>query len=207
VSAYALTVEPGTPLATQRDRHPSEDDQADKYEMACSWLGSAGFEWYEISNWARPGARCNHNLLYWSQGEYLGVGCSAHSHLALPDGTARRWWNVRTPERYCRLVEAGEQAEAAGETLGPEQRRWEALALSLRTLGGVPASAVPDELFDEGLVELHEGDPGGTEEGREDAIEERAHATSGAGAQTGKWAVLTPRGRLLANEVTIRLRL
>ena len=91
VSAYALTVEPGTPLATQSDRHPSDDDQANKYEVACSWLGSAGFEWYEISNWAQPGARCTHNLLYWSQGEYLGVGCSAHSHLALPDGSARRW--------------------------------------------------------------------------------------------------------------------
>jgi oxygen-independent coproporphyrinogen-3 oxidase len=99
--------------------------------------------------------------------------------LALPDGSARRWWNVRTPERYCRLVEAGEAVDAAGETLDADQRRWEALALSLRTSRGVPASSVPAELFDEGLIELHEGDR----------------------------AVLTPRGRLLANEVTVRLSL
>jgi len=203
VSAYALTVEPGTPLATQRDRHPSDDDQADKYAVACSRLSSAGFEWYEISNWAQPGSRCNHNLLYWSQGEYLGVGCSAHSHLASPDGSARRWWNVRTPERYCRLLEAGEPVEAAGETLDAKQRRWEGLALSLRTWRGVPASAVPDELFDEGLVELHAGDRDVTEEG----TEEREHANGWAGEQADNRAVLTPRGRLLANEVTVRLTL
>jgi putative oxygen-independent coproporphyrinogen III oxidase len=207
VSAYALTVEPGTPLATQSERHPSEDDQADKYVVACSRLNSAGYECYEISNWAQPGARCAHNLLYWSQGEYRGVGCSAHSHLELPDGTARRWWNVRTPERYCRMVEAGEPVEAAGETLDAEQRRWEALALSLRTSRGVPASAVPDELFDEGLVELHVGDRDGIEEGTAEGTGEMEHATSGAGERAGRRAVLTPRGRLLANEVTVRLRL
>lgn len=190
VSAYALSVEPGTPLAAQRSRHPSEDDQADKYMLATSWLSGAGFEWYEISNWAKPGARCAHNLLYWSQGEYLGVGCAAHSHLALPDGSARRWWNVRTPERYCRLVEAGETVEAAGETLDPAQRCWEALALSLRTSRGVPAAAVPAELFDAGLVELQESDQAG----------------GGAGDMAGRRAVLTPRGRLLANEVAVRLR-
>jgi coproporphyrinogen III oxidase-like Fe-S oxidoreductase len=194
---------PGPPLATQRDRHPSDDDQADKYAVACSRLSSAGFEWYEISNWAQPGSRCNHNLLYWSQGEYLGVGCSAHSHLASPDGSARRWWNVRTPERYCRLLEAGEPVEAAGETLDAKQRRWEGLALSLRTWRGVPASAVPDELFDEGLVELHAGDRDVTEEG----TEEREHANGRAGEQADNRAVLTPRGRLLANEVTVRLTL
>jgi putative oxygen-independent coproporphyrinogen III oxidase len=189
VSAYALTIEPGTPLATQRDRHPSDDDQADKYLMACDRLSSAGFEWYEISNWAQPGARCAHNLLYWSQGEYLGIGCSAHSHLALPDGGARRWWNVRTPERYCRLVEAGEPVEAAGETLDADQRRWEELALSLRTSSGVPAGTVPDELFAEGFIELV-----GTSR------------PSGPSERANERAVLTPRGRLLANEVTVRLR-
>jgi oxygen-independent coproporphyrinogen-3 oxidase len=186
VSAYALTIEPGTPLAAQPSRHPTEDDQADKYLLTCSVLGNAGLECYEISNWARPGAECAHNLLYWSQGEYLGIGCSAHSHLALPDGSARRWWNVRTPERYCRLVEAGDVVEAAGETLDLGQRSWEALVLSLRTVRGVPADVVPDELFDEGLVELRAGD----------------EHDSGAGER----AVLTPRGRLLANEVTVRLR-
>ena len=159
-----LTVEPGTPLATQRDRHPSEDDQADKYVMACSWLSDAGFEWYEDlelgTTWVLVAPTT------FSTGHRANIGAWAvplDSHVALPDGSARRWWNVRTPERYCRLVEAGEPVEAAGETLGAEQRPWEALALSLRTSRGVPASAVPDELFDEGLVELHEDDRGGTD--------------------------------------------
>ena len=183
ISAYALTVEAGTPLATQPARHPTDDDQAEKYLLTEAVLSGAGFEWYEISNWAMPGARCAHNLLYWSQGEYRGVGCAAHSHLVRPDGTARRWWNVRTPERYCRLVETRSETEAAGETLGPEQRAWERLVLSLRTSEGVPASAAPEELYDAGLVELE-----------------------ARGARSGEArAVLTPRGRLLANEVAIKL--
>ena len=178
ISAYALTVEPGTPLATQPARHPSDDDQAEKYMLTEAVLSGAGFEWYEISNWSMPGARCAHNLLYWSQGEYLGIGCAAHSHRVGPDGSARRWWNVRTPERYCRLIESGGSAEAAGETLDPGLRDWEELVLSLRTSAGVPSAAAPEELYDAGLVQLQAG---------------------------GATAVLTPRGRLLANEVAIKL--
>jgi len=181
VSAYALTVEPGTPLAGQPARHPDDDDQADKYLLADQVLGDAGFQWYEISNWARPGARCAHNLLYWAQGEYLGLGCSAHSHLVAPDGSARRWWNVRTPERYCGLVDDKAVVEAAGETLLPAQRAAEALVLSLRTVAGVPAEVVPQELYDRGLVAAGEG-----------------------GRGPGR-AVLTLPGRLLANEVAVRL--
>jgi putative oxygen-independent coproporphyrinogen III oxidase len=196
ISAYALTVEPGTPLAAEPARHPSDDDQAEKYLLTEAVLADAGFEWYEISNWARPGARCAHNLLYWSQGEYRGIGCAAHSHLVRPDGSARRWWNVRTPERYCRLVETGSSLEAAGETLGPEQRVWERLVLSLRTSDGVPASAVPGEVYDAGLVELQ-------------AAGVRAEGAHGHGADSaeasGARAVLTPKGRLLANEVAIKL--
>jgi putative oxygen-independent coproporphyrinogen III oxidase len=178
ISAYALTVEPGTPLATQPLRHPSDDDQADKYLLTDAVLADAGFEWYEISNWAIPGARCAHNLLYWSQGEYLGIGCAAHSHLVQPGGSARRWWNVRTPERYCRLIETGSSVEAAGETLDPGLRDWEELVLSLRTSSGVPAAAAPEDLYDAGLVRLQ---------------------------ADGATAVLTPKGRLLANEVAIKL--
>lgn len=182
VSAYALTVEPGTPLARQPARHPDDDDQADKYLFADQVLADAGLAWYEISNWARPGAGCAHNLLYWAQGEYLGLGGAAHSHLVFPDGTARRWWNVRTPERYCRLVEEQAGVEASGETLQPNQRAAEALALSLRTSAGVPAAAVPEELYECGLV---------------------APCQDERGADR---AVLTVQGRLLANEVALRLR-
>ena len=108
ISAYALTVEPGTPLADQRDRHPDDDDQADKYVVADEVLSSAGLGNYEVSNWASPGHECRHNLLYWRQGNYRGFGCAAHSH---EDG--RRWWNVRTPDRYIALVDDAASVEAA----------------------------------------------------------------------------------------------
>ncbi len=168
ISAYALTVEPGTPLASMPDRHPNDDDQADKYLLADAVLADAGFDWYEISNWARPAHECRHNLLYWAQGDYRGIGCAAHSHRR-----GRRWWNVRTPERYLSRIAGGQSAEAAGETLDVDARRLEALQLALRTRWGVPASALP---VTDALSELvmRDGDD---------------------------QAVLTARGRLLANEV------
>jgi putative oxygen-independent coproporphyrinogen III oxidase len=171
VSAYALTVEPGTPLAGDPRRHPDDDDQAEKYLMAAEALESAGLRWYEISNWARPGHECRHNRLYWSMGEYQAFGCAGHSHRA-----GRRFWNVHTPERYIEAVAAGRSPEAAGERLDPDERRLEALQLAVRTRSGVPADALPlDDLDD--LVEV-----------------------------AGDRAVLTVRGRLLANEVALRLR-
>ena len=124
-----------------------------------------------MSNWARPGHECRHNLLYWAQHDYLGFGCAAHSHRA-----GRRWWNLRTPERYIDAVAAGRSTEAAGETLDDDTRRIEGLQLALRTTAGVPVAALDgDELA--GLVERR-GD---------------------------RW-VLTRRGRLMANEVAVRLR-
>jgi putative oxygen-independent coproporphyrinogen III oxidase len=171
VSAYALTVEPGTPLAGDPRRHPDDDDQAEKYLMAAEALESAGLRWYEISNWATPGHECRHNRLYWSMGEYQAFGCAGHSHRA-----GRRFWNVHTPERYIEAVAAGRSPEAAGERLDPDERRLEALQLAVRTRSGVPADALPlDDLDD--LVEV-----------------------------AGDRAVLTVRGRLLANEVALRLR-
>jgi oxygen-independent coproporphyrinogen-3 oxidase len=179
VSAYGLTVEPGTPLAGDAARHPDADDQADKYGLADDLLSAAGLEWYEISNWARPGAECRHNQLYWAQGEYRGIGCAAHSHAATAEG-ARRWWNVRTPERYIRLIESGKSAEAAAEQLDHATRRREALQLLLRTRVGVPEAALTAWAEDPVLSSLVE--PGGPDR-----------------------LVLTRRGRLLANEVALRL--
>jgi oxygen-independent coproporphyrinogen-3 oxidase len=171
ISAYALTVEPGTPLASDPDRHPDDDVQATRYEWADRELTAAGYGWEEISNWARPGHRCRHNHLYWDQGNYQGIGSAAHSHR---DG--RRWWNVRTPERYIDAIATGRTPEGGREVLSADQRRFEALALALRTPRGVPwATLAHDEGLD-GLVEQRGGD-----------------------------AVLTVRGRLLANEVTTRL--
>lgn len=150
VSAYALTVEAGTPLAADPARHPDDDTQADQYQMATERLGAAGFEWYEISNWARPDHECRHNQLYWSEGEYLAIGCAAHGHL---DG--RRYWNHRTPERYLAAVEAGASPESGSEKLDDDERRAEGLQLAIRTRRGVPASEVRPEVLDEldGLIE------------------------------------------------------
>ena len=80
VSAYALTIEAGTPLASQPERHPDDDDLADKYEMVDDMLSADGLANYEVSNWARDGYECRHNLLYWHQLDYQGFGCAAHSH-------------------------------------------------------------------------------------------------------------------------------
>jgi oxygen-independent coproporphyrinogen-3 oxidase len=172
VSAYALTVEPGTPLAADPARHPDDDVQAVRYEMAETALASAGYHWEEISNWARPGHRCAYNNIAWSGGDYLGFGSAAHSHVG-----RRRWWNVRRPERYLARVASGVSPLAGSETLTDDQRAFETLSLALRTPKGVPAAALP---FDEDLAGLVEW--------------------------SGGRASLTVAGRLLASEVSLRLR-
>ncbi|HVX20157.1 MAG TPA: radical SAM family heme chaperone HemW [Acidimicrobiales bacterium] len=174
LSAYALTVEPGTPLAADPGRHPDDDVQAGRYEVADAVLSAAGYRWEEISNWALPGHGCRHNRLYWAQGDYLGVGSAAHSHRA-----GRRWWNLRTPDRYVAAVEADRAVVAGEEVLTEQQRAFERLALSLRTPDGVPMDALDgvDQLVADGLV--------APDRGR---------------------AVLTVRGRLVANAVTARLQ-
>ncbi len=152
VSAYALTVEPGTPLARDAARHPDDDDQADKYAVAEGMLGGAGLSWYEVSNWAKPGRECRHNQLYWDGGNYRGIGCAAHSH---HDG--HRWWNVRTPERYLAALASGGSPVAGEERLDDAARSLEALQLSLRTRRGVPARALPDDADLAGLVDRRDG--------------------------------------------------
>jgi len=170
ISAYALTVEPGTPLAERPSDHPDDDVQADRYEIVDDLLVASGLANYEISNWALPGHECRHNALYWSQGDYLGFGCAAHSHRS-----GRRWWNVRTPDRYIDLVSSGASTEAAGEELDETTRRFEALELRLRTRDGVPIDSLDGDALP-GIVE-RDGD---------------------------RW-VLTRRGRLMANEVSTHL--
>ncbi len=181
VSAYALTVEPATPLGRRiasGEPGPDDDVQADEYAIADEMLGAHGFEWYEISNWARRGQECRHNLVYWSQGEHVGVGCAAHGHT---DG--RRWWNVRTPERYIAAITEGRSAEAGSEQLDRAQRAEETFALALRTRAGARFAEAADDcvagLASEGLL-VREPDDGGR-------------------------IRLTRRGRLLASDVTARL--
>ncbi len=172
LSTYALTVEPGTPLAEDVDRHPDDDDQADKYLLADDLITSAGLMNYEISNWARPGDECQHNMLYWTQGEYLGLGVAAHSHIA-----QRRFWSVRTPERFIKAIEKGSSVEAGAEELGPDAWALEGRQLAIRTSEGVPQEFVPHKV---------------------------QHLTEPSNV-AGK-VKLSVEGRLLANEVSISLQ-
>ena len=140
LSAYALTIEPATKfgrlVATGRMAEPGEDDLADRYEAACTALAAAGYHHYEVSNWATDGAASRHNLTYWRRGRYLGLGAGAHEF----DGTARRW-NVNGVPEYLEAVRQRRRPTSGEERLDPEQARFEALALRLRTVDGLG----PDE--------------------------------------------------------------
>ena len=147
VSAYALTIEPATPLgrAVARGRVPAPDPdvQADMFQLACSMLAEAGYVHYEVSNWAKPGYECMHNLGYWRRQPYLGLGAGAHSYR-----DDRRWWNVRSPEEYLAMVARGELPIGGSETLDPGDAYLEEVFLRLRILEGVPSSWI-----DEGTAE------------------------------------------------------
>ncbi|MEV8633229.1 radical SAM family heme chaperone HemW [Streptosporangium sp. NPDC051023] len=138
VSAYSLIVEDGTRLAARIRRGelpmPDDDVAADRYLIADAMLAEAGFEWYEVSNWATSQAgRCRHNLLYWTGGDWWGVGPGAHSHVG---GT--RWWNVKHPAAYAERLASGVSPAYAREVLTPQDRAVERLMLELRLSEGFP---------------------------------------------------------------------
>jgi putative oxygen-independent coproporphyrinogen III oxidase len=182
VSAYALIVEDGTRLATRIRRGelpmPDDDVLADAYLVADELLASAGFDWYEVSNWAtKPAAQCRHNLAYWRSDDWWGAGPGAHSHVG-----GVRWWNVKHPAAYAgRLAESRSPAHSR-ELLTDEDRRVEDVLLRVRLAEGCPLDvlrptgrAAAALLADDGLLE-----PAALAAGR---------------------AVLTLRGRLLADAV------
>ncbi len=160
VSAYALTVEANTPLGSQvaasTKAAPDPDLQADMFALACDVLRDAGFEHYEVSNWAKPGHECSHNLGYWRRDPYLGLGAGAHSYR---DG--RRWWNLRPPEEYLASVEAGKLPAGGKEHLTADDMRLEDMFLRLRTREGISAALVDadraDQYLDEGLLTRSNG--------------------------------------------------
>ncbi|MFF6777501.1 radical SAM family heme chaperone HemW [Streptomyces sp. NPDC012637] len=182
VSAYALIVEEGTQLARRirRGEIPMTDDDvhADRYLMAEEVLSGAGFEWYEVSNWATSEAgRCLHNELYWRGADWWGAGPGAHSHVG-----GVRWWNVKHPGAYAAALGAGKSPGAGREVLSDEDRRVERVLLELRLREGCPLDllrpaglAASRRALDDGLLA-----PGPYAEGQ---------------------AVLTLRGRLLADAV------
>ncbi|MBT2527083.1 coproporphyrinogen III oxidase [Streptomyces sp. ISL-99] len=182
VSAYALIVEEGTQLARRirRGEVPMTDDDvhADRYLMTESALSAAGFEWYEVSNWATSdAARCLHNELYWRGADWWGAGPGAHSHVG-----GVRWWNVKHPGAYAQALGDGRSPGAGREVLPAEDRRVERILLELRLADGCPLSLLA---------------PAGL------AAAERALADGLLADEpfaAGR-AVLTLRGRLLADAV------
>jgi len=134
ISAYSLVYEPGTPLYTRRQRGqiiPLNDEQeAMLYAMTVAILEDHGFRQYEVSNFAREGKQCRHNLLYWHRGEYVGFGPSAHSHWENV-----RWSNVRNIHRYVEALKRGELPIAQKEQLSEQEQRTEYVFLGLRADG------------------------------------------------------------------------
>jgi oxygen-independent coproporphyrinogen-3 oxidase len=184
LSAYALVVEPGTKLAARVARGelpmPEDDDEAEKYELAEELLVAGGLEWYEISNWARtPADVCRHNVGYWRDGDWWGIGPGAHSHVG-----GVRWWNVKHPSAYAARLAASESPAHAREALSADQRLAERVLLGVRLREGLALEALPDRALVAGLIE--------------------SGLVDGAAALGGR-VVLTVRGRLLADTVVATL--
>jgi oxygen-independent coproporphyrinogen-3 oxidase len=141
LSCYALTVEPRTPLDKLIRRHKkadvSTDDQSRQLLLLMDWMGQAGYEHYEISNFALPGHRSRHNSAYWQGIPYLGLGPSAHSY----DGRSREW-NLANNARYIASLAAGTLPVAEKEILTPVQQLNEYIMISLRTMEGIDLAAV-----------------------------------------------------------------
>lgn len=159
LSAYALTVEPNTPYAArvraQPALAPDDDVQASRMAVADTVLSAHDMTRYEISNWASPGHQCTHNLTYWRGGDWLAFGAGAHGCWG-----DRRYWMVRDPARYARMVADGAEPLAGQEVISTEQRRLERLMMGLRLTDGVDRSdieplddAVLDRLTDGGLLQ------------------------------------------------------
>lgn len=134
VSLYSLIVEPSTPMASAVQRGiltvVDDDTVADFYEQAAERLGGAGWQHYEIANWARePGLRSRHNLIYWQNGHYLGFGAGAHSHLGSLRGS-----NVRLTASYIETIQTGRRPLAMAETIDPATEMGETMMLGLRLL-------------------------------------------------------------------------
>jgi putative oxygen-independent coproporphyrinogen III oxidase len=172
ISCYALTPEPATPLGRDPKRHPDEDATADAYDLVGVVLANEGYLWEEISNWAKPGHECRHNHVYWEHGDYVGFGSAAHSHQH-----GRRFWNVRTPDRYVELIEKGESPLGGEEFLDESTQQFERDSLAMRTSHGVALEAF-------------------------DSLDEIAHLVS---VNEGR-VTLTPKARLVANQVIVRLK-
>ena len=143
ISAYALIIEKGTKLAAQISRGevqmPPDEETAEKYLIADSAFEAAGFNWYELSNWSKPGGQCRHNIAYWNGSMWWGVGPGAHSYF-----DNRRWWNVKHPATYQQKINAGESPVQSEEILSEENLADEYLMLQIRRREGIPHRNLKD---------------------------------------------------------------
>jgi putative oxygen-independent coproporphyrinogen III oxidase len=178
VSAYALVIEDGTALARRVRRGeiaaPDDDVLAHRYELVDEQLSAAGFEWYEVSNWSRPGGQCRHNVGYWDGGQWWGAGPGAHSFVG-----ATRWWNVKHPNAYAQLLSDQTLPVAGFEHLDAQSRHTEDVLLRLRLREGLPLDLLGDAERARAAVAVDDG----------------------LLAPDGERLVLTDRGRLLADGV------
>ncbi|QZT61027.1 radical SAM family heme chaperone HemW [Mycolicibacterium austroafricanum] len=182
VSAYALIVEDGTALARRVRRGemtaPDDDVLARRYELLDRRLADAGFDWYEVSNWSRPGGQCRHNIGYWDGGQWWGAGPGAHGYV-----DSVRWWNVKHPNAYAAALDKGGLPVADFEALDEPTAHIEDVMLRVRLRTGLPAAALSAP---------------------ERRRAERAVA-DGLLRTDGDSLVLTDRGRLLADAVVREL--
>jgi oxygen-independent coproporphyrinogen-3 oxidase len=185
VSAYSLIVEPGTRLASRVARgevtSPSDDVAASRYEIIDEHLTAMGMTWYEVSNWALPGGQCQHNVGYWRNQDWLGIGPGAHAHL---HGT--RSWNVKHPAAWASKVDVSESPVADSELLEPEDIAREDIMLRLRLREGLPLAGLTEQALSEAELAAAEG-----------LLVPEALADG--------LAVLTFKGRLLADGLVARL--
>lgn len=186
ISAYALTVEEGTPYAAMREREPQRflDDvaEAELYEIAMERLEAAGYEQYEISNFALPGHRCAHNENYWANGEYIGIGVGAATYL---DGV--RSTHTRSLEAYTDASLARRPIPGESERLEGAQRTGEAMMLALRTSQGIRLASFKERY--------------GIDVRRRYSSEIDGYTALGLMECGEGFVRLTRRGRLVANEV------
>jgi len=189
-SLYSLIIEEGTPFYTWthegRITPGDEDLCADMYEYADELLQAAGYENYEISNWARPGHQSRHNLTYWQNLPYLGLGAGAHSYFA-----GKRFFNVLDPQQYINLLRMRQRPEAESDTIDRVQEMSETAFLALRTAQGLHLPTF-EERFAEPFTRF---------------VGNRLRTVEEAGLleQENGWLRLSKRGRLLGNEVFLRL--
>jgi coproporphyrinogen III oxidase-like Fe-S oxidoreductase len=156
VSGYALVVEDGTALARRVRRGeiaaPDDDVLARRYELLDERLSAAGFDWYEVSNWSRPGGQCRHNIGYWNGGQWWGAGPGAHGFVG-----STRWWNVKHPNAYAQSLADGDLPVADYETLEVDTLHVEDVMLRVRLRGGLPVAVLSDSERERATTLIEDG--------------------------------------------------